>query len=112
MNRLANLYVSDTGSNTILEFDASGHESVFATWGLNQPEGLAFDSSGNLYVASYGNDTIVKFDPSGNGSVFANTGFDRPTFIAIQVPEPSTWSLLALGAVTLFGGLRLRRRAL
>jgi WD40 repeat protein len=106
----ANTLVGGTGDNTILKFDSSGQGSLFAISGTNNySDGLAFDSSGNLYVANWNDGTIGKFDSSGNGSVFAS-GLINPSFIAIQVPEPTTWSLLALGAVALLGGLRLRRR--
>jgi hypothetical protein len=34
-----------------------------------------------------------------------------PIFIAVQIPEPATWALLVLGAVTLLDGLRLRHQS-
>jgi hypothetical protein len=34
-----------------------------------------------------------------------------PQFVATQVPEPSTWSLLVLGGVAFLGSRRLRRRS-
>ncbi|MGO9466580.1 MAG: hypothetical protein ACLQVF_20760, partial [Isosphaeraceae bacterium] len=57
----SNLYVSDSGSGTILQFDSSGNESVF-TSGLNNPAGIAFDSGGNLYVADSGNGPILRYN--------------------------------------------------
>ncbi len=103
-----NLYVAYAGfSSQIIKFDSGGNWSVFAT-GLN-PSGLAFDSNGYLYVVNNGNE-IMKFNSSGNGSVFTS-GLSDVNFIAIQVPEPATWNLLTSGALTLLGGLRLRRRS-
>ena len=49
-------------------------ETIFATTGLNNPAGIAFDRAGNLYVANGGNNTIEKFTPGGVGSVFASGG--------------------------------------
>lgn len=107
-----NLYVSNTAS-TIEKFDSSGHGSLFATAssGLLNPQGLAFDSSGNLYVANYGYNNVEKFDSDGNGSVFADgsSGLNGPGFIAVQVPEPRTGILVALGAIALLGCRRLAR---
>ncbi|HUI08520.1 MAG TPA: PEP-CTERM sorting domain-containing protein [Verrucomicrobiae bacterium] len=102
-----NLYASY--NNTVEKFTPSGVGSVFAT-GLSSPTGLAFDSAGNLYVANSGNGTIEEFNTNGVGSVFA-TGLNSPTFIAIQVPEPSTWAMVAVGIAAVLGGLRLRRRS-
>jgi DNA-binding beta-propeller fold protein YncE len=78
------IYVVDTESNTVDEFDPSGNLSVFATAPLFHPEGAAFDSNGNLYVANpgMGPGTIEKYDPNGNGSVFASTGLGIPTGVA------------------------------
>jgi secreted PhoX family phosphatase len=45
---------------------------VFATAGLDNPGGLAFDGNGNLYVAN-GVSTIEKFNSSGQGSTFTST---------------------------------------
>ena len=47
--------------------------SVFANSGLNNPEGLAFDTAGNLYVANENDNSILKYDSSGNASLFAST---------------------------------------
>ena len=45
-----NLFVSTAGDRpgTIVKIDPSGQGTVFASTGLNVPQGLAFDSSGNL----------------------------------------------------------------
>jgi sugar lactone lactonase YvrE len=109
-----NLYVANQGNNTIEKFDASGNGTIFAaaSSGLDYPQGLDFDSSGNLYVTCenplLGEGWIMKFDSSGNGSVFAS-GVDGPGFITVQVPEPASWAMVALGIGTLLGGRRLRR---
>lgn len=77
-----NVYVSDSTGGTILQFNSSGNESVFAS-GLNDPAGIAFDSSGNLYVANSGAGTILQFNSTGNGSVFAS-GLNDPTGLAFD----------------------------
>ena len=53
------LYAAYSHSDTIEKFDSSGNGTVFAHAGLtnavlDQPLGLAFDSSGNLFVANFG----------------------------------------------------------
>jgi hypothetical protein len=68
---------------------------------------MAFDSAGNLYTANFEfGGYIEKLTPGGAGSVFA-TGLSFPLFIAVQVPEPSTWALLGLAIPTV---LAFRRR--
>jgi DNA-binding beta-propeller fold protein YncE len=81
---------------------------VFANSGLDYPTFLAFNKSGNLFVANYDNNTIEEFNTNGVGRVFASTGLNGPLCIAIQVPEPSTWTLLAVGLIAL---LPLKRRS-
>ena len=53
------LYVTTLG-NTIDKITSDGVVSVFASSGLNNPRGLAFDSAGNLYVANNGSNTVEK----------------------------------------------------
>ena len=74
-----NLYVANSGDNTIRVFTTNGIGSVFASTGLSSPQGLAFDGAGNLYVGNSGSDNIVEFTPSGVGSLFAtNVGTSGP----------------------------------
>lgn len=47
-------------SDTISEISPTGGITTFATSGLSDPTGLAFDGGGNLFVANYGNGTISK----------------------------------------------------
>jgi glucose/arabinose dehydrogenase len=103
-----NLYVANDGNNTIEEFNTSGVGHVFARSGLDGPQCMAFDSAGNLYVANENNNTVEEFNTNGVGSVFAS-GLNAPCGLAIQVPEPSTWAMVAMGIGAVLGGLRLRR---
>src|SRR5689334_21057890 len=67
------LYIGNWGNNTVVRFDGRGKPTIFAdaSAGLNQPQGLAFDSKGNLFVGNSGNNTIIKLDPAGHGTFFA-----------------------------------------
>ena len=65
------IYVSNSSGGTIMKFDSSGNGTVFPS-GLNEPEGLAFDTSGNLYVDGPYTSVIVKFNPNWNMSTFAS----------------------------------------
>jgi Putative Ig domain len=58
--------------------------------GLDQPQGIAFDSVGNLYVANYGG-TITEYAPDANGDAApirtiggAHTGLLSPTALALD----------------------------
>jgi sugar lactone lactonase YvrE len=75
--RADNIFVANGGNNTIEEFTAGGVGTVYASTGLNNPNGLAFDAAGNLFVGNYGNNTIEKITPGGVSSVFA-TGLAAP----------------------------------
>jgi sugar lactone lactonase YvrE len=74
-----NVYVADTNNNTIRVISSQGAVTTLAgmagtdgsidgTGGaalLNQPHGIAVDSSGNIYVADFGNNMIRKVTQSG-----------------------------------------------
>ena len=80
---------------------------------MNNPFGLAFDSSGNLYAANYGNSTISKFNSSGSFLTSWSTGTAQPFFLAfktVSVPEPSTYALAAI-ATGVMAYLARRRKA-
>ncbi len=82
-----NLFVSDTGNNTIRKITAAGVATTVAgsagnagsTDGaalsalFNQPGGIAVDSAGNLYVADTRNNTIRKVSPAGIVSTLAGS---------------------------------------
>ena len=52
-DRAGNMYVANSGNNTIHEFGPTGKDlGTFASTGLIEPFGLVFDSSGNLFVAN------------------------------------------------------------
>lgn len=80
-----NVYVADSGNNTIRKITTNGVVSTlaglagvsgtndgFGTNALfNQPQGLALDTTSIIYVADYGNDTIRTITPSGSVSTLA-----------------------------------------
>lgn len=65
-------FISSTSyDNTIQKFTPDLTPlGAFAT-NLNNPWGLAFDSSGNLYVSSSGDELVYRFTPGGYGSIFS-----------------------------------------
>jgi sugar lactone lactonase YvrE len=82
-----NVYVADSGNNTIRKITPSGLVSTLAgtagVMGSNDglggsasfsiPSGLTADSVGNIYVADLGNATIRKISPAGAVSTLAGT---------------------------------------
>lgn len=77
-----NVFVSNTSAGTVTQIDPNGDFSIFAS-GLDNPEGLAFDSAGNLYVANSGDGTIAKINSAGTVSTFAS-GLNSPTALAFD----------------------------
>ena len=84
-----NIYVSDLLNNRVRMVTPTGTISTFAGNGvpgfggdggaaagaqLNQPAGLAVDSSGNLYIADSNNAVVRKVTPQGVISTIAGTG--------------------------------------
>ena len=123
-----NLYVAEQnggsisgsgGLNTsILDYPPPFNSDPMSAFLQNTPSDLAFDQNGNLF-AYFGrawngsvavNGVIMEFGASGGNSVVAtdipgtsaNTGY-----LAVAVPEPSAYGLLAIGFV---GVLALVRR--
>ena len=98
-----NLYVTDFGNNRVMVFDVAngfnlnvnasivlGQANFTTASGtlLNQPTGIAFDSSGNLWVSTFpagsNGNTVVKFTPPFTTNMSATmviSGFNYPTGI-------------------------------
>src|SRR5580658_1018435 len=82
-----NVYVADSGNNTIRVLTPAGVSSTLAgTAGVsgsadglgsnalfNQPSGIALDSAANIYVSDYGNSAIRKITPSGQVTTIAGS---------------------------------------
>jgi gliding motility-associated-like protein len=92
---LGNVYVADSGNNTIRKISTSGMVSSFAgnptrgyvdgkgtNAGFNQPYGMAFDKHQNLYVTDKGNYRIRKITPDGTVTTFAGPKSPGTTAVA------------------------------
>jgi len=112
VDSMGNIYVADSGNNTIRKVTSSGMVTTLAgTAGLsgitdgmggaalfNYPSGVAVDSMGNVYVADSGNNTIRKVTSGGmvttlagnaglSGSADGTNGtalFDFPRDVAVD----------------------------
>jgi hypothetical protein len=84
-----NLYIGDTGNNTVREVTPAGTISTVAGNGtagysgdggpatsaeLNGPYGVALDANGNLYISEYYNERVRKVTPAGTITTIAGTG--------------------------------------
>lgn len=141
MDTSGDIYIADTGNNTIRKIAANGTVSTLAgspgisgsldgngTNALfNGPQGIAIDRSGNIYVADTGNDTIRKIMAAGTVSTLAgmsgdagsadgtgtNAQFDAPEGLAVDASGnifvADTWNdtireISPGGAVTTIAG--------
>jgi sugar lactone lactonase YvrE len=89
-----NLYVADTGNNTIRKVTPAGvvttlagvpgsagsADGAGAQTRFRGPAGIAADSAGNVYVADSGNNTIRKISPDGMVNTLAGTAGLRGSY--------------------------------
>jgi sugar lactone lactonase YvrE len=87
LDSLGNLYVADTGNNTIRKITSAGivttlagtagatgsMDGIGASAQFNGPQGLATDAANNIYVADTVNDTIRLITPDGVVTTLAGT---------------------------------------
>jgi hypothetical protein len=93
------------------EISPGGGRSVFAS-GLDQSEGLAFDSRGDLFEADWGTGNIYEFMPGGTKSTFATELYGSTGLAIAPVPEPSTITLRLSSAACLLAFAWRQRRGL
>ena len=82
-----NLYIADTGNNSIRKITPGGVILTVAGLQLNDPEYVALDSAGFLYVADASNNRVLKMTASGVVSTLT------------QVPQPSAIATDRIGDV-------------
>ena len=103
------------------EYDATTGAAINPSFitGLNGATGLAV-SGNDLFVlnegSGLGTGTVGEYNATTGAALNAGfiTGLDVPTGLAVVsvVPEPSTWSMIAIGGVALLGiMLRKKQRA-
>jgi hypothetical protein len=106
------IYVSQIANNTVGEYDASTGAAINASLITGTATaGLAL-SGKDLFVPHQLVGAIGDYDPSTGAAINANliTGLASPYENAVvAVPEPSTWSMIAIGAVSLLGMMRRKK---
>ncbi len=77
-----NLFESDLGSQHVYELSTNATKSTFAS-GLDNPQGLAFNSAGAMFEADALSGNIYEFTPGGVQSTFA-TGLGKTRALAFN----------------------------
>jgi mucin-19 len=117
VDRNGNVYVADTGNNTIRKISPDAVVTTLAGLAgssgsadgagsaarFNAPWGVAVDRSGNVYVADTGNNTIREITPGGMVSTVAGlagvSGFVEGTGSAARFNGPKGVAVDRLGAI-------------
>ena len=94
-----NLFVADTGNNTVKEILAAGGYTTVSTLGsgFNHPEGVTVDGSGNVFIGDSMNHAVARLDFADPPSLsFASTLFG-----STSSDSPQTITMTNSGNVTL-----------
>jgi streptogramin lyase len=72
-----NVWVTDYGASSLIEFSPSGTiiGQATSTAGLKSPDGIAVDGNGNVWVANYRGETLTEFAGMPSQSISPETGF-------------------------------------
>lgn len=85
-SRAADIFYVTMSDNTVRKFDTDGNDlGIFASEGLNDPRGLAFDASGNLYVANYGSAILAKFNSQGAYLAAESISLGQSTSVGVAI---------------------------
>ena len=79
-----NLYIANTGANTVKKVAAGSGAVLTLGSGFNHPEGVAVDAAGNVYVADFGNNSVKKIPIVGGPPVALGSGFKQPAGVAVD----------------------------
>ena len=116
-----NLFIADTGNNSVRKVTADGIISTVLT-GIPDPVGIALDATGNIYVSSTAN-RVMKSGPSGSVEQIG-TGWNVPWGLALDKdgtvyvadshtqrvkkvgPDGSVTTVAGIGAADIFGDVQ------
>jgi hypothetical protein len=107
VDALGDLYVSNTGTDSLVKILISNGSPTNVATGLNTPEGVAVDSANNVYelvTSAVGgtHSSVIEFTPSGTalGEVL-NAGTQGQDYLAVTpvaaVPEPAALTIAGAG---------------
>ncbi len=83
-NSTWNIYVADSGSNSVKIFNSAGG-LLNTVSGLSFPMGVAVDSAGNIYVADSGSNSTKKFNSTGSPlPLVLQSPLDFPMGVAVD----------------------------
>jgi hypothetical protein len=110
----AQLYVGQDGTGSIGEYNATTGTAINASLitRLSYPSALAL-SGDELFVATWSNSTVGEYNATTGAAISANliTGLQIPAGLAVApIPEPSAWSMIAIGGVALLGIMYRKKR--
>jgi sugar lactone lactonase YvrE len=126
-DKAGNLYITDSGNNTIRKITPAGVVTTLAgaveQWGsddgtgsaarFNTPSGVAVDASGNVYVSDTGNNTIRKIAPVGVVTTLAGSagrsGNEDGTGAAARFEMPGGLTLDASGNLLVIDAGAIRK---